>query len=1012
MDHTNLQSPSNATASPVRDALRGRLVPGVISELARTINSRESLHVGCWNVRTLLDEGSQSIAIRSLHDYKVDIACLSEVRISGSGSKVIKVPGRDQDYSLYYSGPPTRTGQHGVAIAMNKRARDALLAWEPISERIAVARFKGTITNMTVVAVYAPTLNSDDTVKYDFYAQLQAVMDRTPQRDLMLIAGDWNARTGPADESTRHILGKYALGQRCENGGRLVNFAALNRLVVTNTRFQHPRRQLLTWYSNDGHTANQIDYILIRSRWSTSVLDSRAYRGAEAGSDHALVRAKIKLRLSTRRKLVPPKRINLMSLSDPQTRSVFDTTIRERFSSSAQCERVPSTHVDVSLCEYQWQELKCGIKETMDSVLKEPFIKKKDWISDATLSLSSRARAARLANSANYKDLRRQATRSARRDRQAYWAEVAGLMESATNCGDYHQLYRLLRKASGKQVLPNTTLRDSAGSLIPDTESKVMRWRQHFSDLLNPPLRTSADLHLPTAPPYDANCESPTMDEISHILKRLKNHKAPGEDGIPAEILKSCCPELLSAIHGLFETVWNLERCPADWSQSIILPIPKRGDRTQCANYRGISLIDVTAKVFAILLLGRFSAERHQRTRDNQGGFRPGRGCIDQIFTLRRVLEHRHKNQQETSACFIDFKTAFDSIDREALWRILLADGVPPKLVNLIRAYYDSTSARVRVLGEESSPFSLTAGVRQGCPLSPVLFNFLIDWVMNQAVDASSGCRLSPNLLITDLDYADDIVVLGETPSSLQTTIDRIAEYAACVNLAINVGKTKLITTYSGPPQLLFINGEVIEQVSHFRYLGSDILPNGQAKDEIEHRINQARVAFMQLNRALWTRSEIGMRTKLLVYRASIRPVLLYACETWPLRSTDVHALEVFDRWCLRRIANIRWPEQISDTALHRKCFDIPELGKYIQFRRLQWFGHVLRKPSTELTRLSVDPERCRNWSYRRGGQLKTWLSTVKSDVDALGLAAVYGLRQWNNNWVNVCEGLASDRRQ
>ena len=388
MDNTNLQNSVNATAFPGGDALRGRLVPRVINMRARTINSRESLHVGCWNVRTLLDKGSQSIAIRSLHDYKVDIACLSEVRISGSGSKAIKVPGRDQDYNLYYSGPMTRTGQHGVAIAMNKRAHDALLAWEPISERIAIARFKGTITNMTVVAVYAPTLNSDDTVKDDFYAQLQATIDRTPQRDLMLVAGDWNARTGPSDEFTQHIIGKYTIGQRCDNGDRLVNFAALNRLVVTNTRFQHPRRQLITWYSIDGHTAHQIDYILIRSRWSTSVLDSRAYRGAEAGSDHVLVRAKIKLRLSTRRKLVPPKRVNLKSLSDRQTRSTFESTIRERFSRLPQYDPVSHTH------EYQWQQIKCCITETMNAVLKAPSTRRKDWISDAMLSLHARAKCA------------------------------------------------------------------------------------------------------------------------------------------------------------------------------------------------------------------------------------------------------------------------------------------------------------------------------------------------------------------------------------------------------------------------------------------------------------------------------------------------------------------------------------------------------------------------------------------------------------------------------------------
>ena len=451
---------------------------------------------------------------------------------------------------------------------------------------------------------------------------------------------------------------------------------------------------------------------------------------------------------------------------------------------------------------------------------------------------------------------------------------------------------------------------------------------------------------------------------------------------------------------------------PQDWSLSILLSIPKKGDRTVCRNYRGISLIDVAAKIFAMLLLERFASERNQRMRPNQGGFRPGRGCIDQIFTLRRLLEHRYKNQQPTTALFIDFKTAFDSIDRDALWNIMIADGIPPKLVRLIKAYYTATTARVRVLGADSPTFSLTAGVRQICPMSPVLFNFAIDWIMNQATEVSDGCWLSPECKMTDLDYADDIVILGDTPSNLQPMLDKISLFSMKVNLKINVSKTKLFTTHPDPNQLLALNGERIEQVSEFRYLGSTILPNGQAKNEIPQRISNARLAFTQLSKALWSRSDISLHTKLHVYRVSIRPVLLYGCETWPLRATDNQALKVFDRWCLRRIANIRWPDRVSNEELYRRCDDIPCLSNLMQQRRLQWFGHVLRKPNTEPCRAALAPGRFPNWRFRHGGQLKTWLNTIKSDIDATGIGAAYSIRRWNRDWVHLCADLAADRRQ
>ncbi|CAE1303325.1 Craniofacial development protein 2 [Acanthosepion pharaonis] len=162
-----------------------------------------------------------------------------------------------------------------------------------------MVRLKGAVINVTVISVYAPTLNAAEEDKDIFYRDLKAVVDRTTSTNLLVVAGDWNTRTGPADEGTRHVLGRFALGTRCDNGDRLVNFTVANRLVVTNTRFQHPRRHLVTWRSNDGRASNQFVYILVRARWASSVHDSRG-RTVRVGTSQSVLSPPTKLIASTR----------------------------------------------------------------------------------------------------------------------------------------------------------------------------------------------------------------------------------------------------------------------------------------------------------------------------------------------------------------------------------------------------------------------------------------------------------------------------------------------------------------------------------------------------------------------------------------------------------------------------------------------------------------------------------------------------------------------------------------
>ena len=143
----------------------------------------------------------------------------------------------------------------------------------------------------------------------------------------------------------------------------------------------------------------------------------------------------------------------------------------------------------------------------------------------------------------------------------------------------------------------------------------IERWRENYQELLDPPQRPYVNLQLAQCSPYDINCEPPTWTEVKSAILKLKSRKVPGEDGIPAEALKTDCTVLIDTLHSLFVTIWSTETIPMNWHTTIILPIPKGGDLTLCSNYRGISLLDVAAKIFSAILLKRFASERDIRTR-------------------------------------------------------------------------------------------------------------------------------------------------------------------------------------------------------------------------------------------------------------------------------------------------------------------------------------------------------------------------------------------------------------
>ena len=209
---------------------------------------------------------------------------------------------------------------------------------------------------------------------------------------------------------------------------------------------------------------------------------------------------------------------------------------------------------------------------------------------------------------------------------------------------------------------------------------------------------------------------------------RNQNGKVAGTNEIPADVLK-VDPEILAEmLYGLFDKIWEEEEIPLEWKEGLLIKIPKKGDLGLCSNYRRITLLSVSGKVLNRIILERLKGPVDRTLRDQQAGFRPGRPCIDQITRLRIIVEQSIEWNSPLYANFVDFQKAFDSLDRESLWKLLRHYGVPIKFVNLIRNSYEGLSCRVVHEGRSTEKFDKKTGVRQGCLLSYFLFILAIDW--------------------------------------------------------------------------------------------------------------------------------------------------------------------------------------------------------------------------------------------------------------------------------------------
>jgi sorting nexin-29 len=360
-------------------------------------------------------------------------------------------------------------------------------------------------------------------------------------------------------------------------------------------------------------------------------------------------------------------------------------------------------------------------------------------------------------------------------------------------------------------------VKEKNGDLLVDSHNILNRWKNYFSQLLN----AHRQIEVRTAEPL---IPGPSRIEVEIAIAKLKKYKSPGSDQTTAELIQSRGEMLLSVIHKLINALWNKEELPDQWKEFIIVAFHKKGDKTDCSNYRGISLLSTSHNVISIILLSGLVPYIDEVIGDHQCWIRRNRSTTDQIFCIRQILEKKWEYNETIHQLFIDFKKAYDSVRREILYNILIERGVPMKLVRFIKMCLIETYNEVRIAKHLSDNFPVQNGLKQGDALSPLPFNFALEYAIRKVQENQVGPKLDGTHQL--LAYADNINLLGDNINTIKKNKGTLIDAGKEVGLEINVEKTKYMLLSRN--QYLGKNGDIkiakrsFENVSRFKYVGDD----------------------------------------------------------------------------------------------------------------------------------------------------------------------------------------------
>ena len=446
---------------------------------------------------------------------------------------------------------------------------------------------------------------------------------------------------------------------------------------------------------------------------------------------------------------------------------------------------------------------------------------------------------------------------------------------------------------------------------------------------------------------------------VANLLRTLNHHKATGPDNIPAYFLKELSEELAPILTLIFQSSLHQGFLPDDWKVANIIPIFKKGSRTQTCNYRPVSLTSICSKILEHIVYSCIFSHltNYNILAEEQHGFQVGKSCETQLITTIDDLVNCLNDNAQMDCIFLDFSKAFDRVPHSRLCNKLSHYGIRGPLLSWIKHYLYNRSQKVTIDGTSSNSSIVTSGVPQGTVLAPLLFLCFVNYI---PLNIASKIKL----------YADDILLYRKIKTRddqnlLQDDINRLVKWSKDWQLLFNFNKCEFlcITNKRSPLTITYrMDGTAIKQVSSVKYLGITINEKLNWSEHISNISKKASSVLGFLHRNL---KSCPPHIKESCYKSLVIPILEYSCTVWdPHTQKDILMLEKIQRRASRFVTN-SYSWSVSVTNL------INNLGwKSLQNRRACIKATMMYKISNNLINMPCNQSLIPCTSHTRHHQL------------------------------------------